>query len=588
MRRYLLLLIFAVLVCAAFAKDFSMSSATADYTIHDDGSVHVVETINYNLYDCSDDPFSELYLQKPPSLELSNATGHCVGTTCKFRIDEPAASISHDRELILELTDKRCGDVTAVFEYDIKIIVKYQDGAQFYYKLWGDQWEKSTQFTVNIDFPGDVKDAKSYLHYGYYADKPPVMTQAGQQISIFVPNQPPKQLLEINVLMPLSWFTENGSFYYNDKLNQAGLVSLEEKTVKDLEAKRFRDNIMFYVFIAFIAAPFILIPALYLLFGTELSPAAVDYIWPYEHDPPSEHGPAECIFFLTMSKTYQPSDLAKAISATMMSLVNKGAFDVEEKKSDSDVIFTFRQPKEQLRDYEQSLYDYMKDKAVNGQLSMNSFKTSVAPSKGFYDFTQTWQKLITKNIDEKKYADMTGSNLFIGLVGLHTMGIFFGMFAGAALGFFDTYDFLPFCLFCMIFVDMILIGLFAVKKTILGRWTKEGRVLNLKWTNFKKYLSDFTALEEHPPASVKLWDHYMTYAVALGVADKTIQAMKKIAPTWVEQTRSSHIYAGGFAYMAFASSMTPTYSPHSSSSGGGFSGGGGFGGGGGGGGGGAR
>jgi len=115
----------------------------------------------------------------------------------------------------------------------------------------------------------------------------------------------------------------------------------------------------------------------------------------------------------------------------------------------------------------------------------------------------------------------------------------------------------------------------AIKwKTILSRWTEEGRILELKWKNFKKYISDFTLLKEHPPASIALWDFYMVYAVALGVAENTIKAMKDIVPDEeIRRTRTGPIV---YSTIGLSSINSLTSSVHSTtSSSGGFHGGGG-------------
>ena len=48
----------------------------------------------------------------------------------------------------------------------------------------------------------------------------------------------------------------------------------------------------------------------------------------------------------------------------------------------------------------------------------------------------------------------------------------------------------------------------------------------LKWKNFKKFLSDNSLMKEHPPESIVIWNQYLVYATALGVADKVYESMK--------------------------------------------------------------
>ena len=50
-----------------------------------------------------------------------------------------------------------------------------------------------------------------------------------------------------------------------------------------------------------------------------------------------------------------------------------------------------------------------------------------------------------------------------------------------------------------------------------------------RWSAFKKFLVDYSNLEEAKTASIHIWEHYFVYAVALGVAEKVARAYKKIS-----------------------------------------------------------
>ncbi|MEM3364250.1 MAG: DUF2207 domain-containing protein [Candidatus Micrarchaeia archaeon] len=579
MKRILLLVL---VICAVVtAKDYSIVSADEKITIKDNGIVHITETINYDLYDCNDNKFKELYLTKPRDLEIRNARGYCIGALCNFRVDEPEVSVSGDRELINELVGGGCGKVTAVFEYDVKAITIYPDTSQFYYKVWGDKWEKPAKLSVSIYLPGKAKETVYFVHYDYFTFTPPTNSSSGNIISISA-DQPANRLLEINLLMPKEWFNENGDYYYNNNTRKKDIISIEERTMSALSIKRFVDILLLILFVVFITIPFAAIIISYLIFGKELSGEDVGYNGLYEYDPPENRGAAESIFFITMDKDCTKKDLGNALSSTMMALVNKGAFDIQEREvsglfgKTKEIVFIVREPKEELLDYEKMLFDFMKEKAVNGEISMDSFAKTVGKTKEFYFFSLKWWKTVINHIDENKFADYKGYYILMAIILIHFFLYFFAIVLFSSIN-----TVIPINLFALI--DFFLLIIVTPRKKIWGRWTKEGRILNLKWENFKKYLSDFSALEEHPPSSVKIWDHYMTYAIALGVAEKTIEAMKKISPLVVQHSRGNYVYANYGLYTSFSTSMTPSYK---SSSRGGRSGG--FGGGRGGGGGGAR
>ncbi len=562
-----LILFLALMMCLSFAKVYYIPSAEISYTISGNGLVHVKETIHYNLI-CEGDKFRELYIAKPPELEIMNPSGSCTGDDCSFRVDEPGKSVSGDRELVLSLS-KGCGEVSAIFEYDVKAIKLYNDTAQFYYKLWGDEWEKATKLTVNIIMPGNAAETEHFLHYSY-PEKPEVIMQSNK--IIIRTEQPAGQMLEINLLMPLAWFEESEYYYYDLKHSKKDIIEAEEY---DRTIGRVLDKIILLAFaLYFIAAPLLVAAFAYLKYGREYSAEQIGYSGIYEHEPPSAHRPAECIFFASGDYEYKGKELSNAISATLMSFVNRGIMDVEERGK--DVVFRIIGENKDLAEYETDLLNYLKSKFHDEEISLKRFEKEVAPKREFYTFTKKWAEKVAKGIGTKKYMDETGYGLASKFMGAHILSIFVLMFCAASAFSFEQFI----LLMGGLFIDIgIMISL--SKKSVYARWTKEGRLLNLKWNNFKKYLADFSALEEHPPASVKLWDEYMTYAIALDVAEKTIKAMKKVAPQFIPKTKVARVYGSGYVAYALASSVRPTYTPSSgSSSMGGF--GGGFGGGGGG------
>ena len=73
--------------------------------------------------------------------------------------------------------------------------------------------------------------------------------------------------------------------------------------------------------------------------------------------------------------------------------------------------------------------------------------------------------------------------------------------------------------------------------------------------NFKKYISDFSLINERPPESVKIWGKYLVYASALGCADEATSTMKKyydlveISDSIDSSDVLSFAYYGGFDNM---------------------------------------
>ncbi|MCK4680271.1 DUF2207 domain-containing protein, partial [bacterium] len=66
--------------------------------------------------------------------------------------------------------------------------------------------------------------------------------------------------------------------------------------------------------------------------------------------------------------------------------------------------------------------------------------------------------------------------------------------------------------------------------SLIKRRSPEAALEFKQWKALKKYLLHFSELKEAPPASLTLWEHFLVYAVALGIADKVLKALEPHIP----------------------------------------------------------
>ncbi|RKX91641.1 MAG: hypothetical protein DRP84_11300 [Spirochaetes bacterium] len=562
-------------------SDYTLPNSEVTFQIESDGRVFVTERIHYNLNRC----FNELYLSKPENLAIYNASGFCENAQCSFRTEEPYVSISGGRELILSLETNNCNsNPIANFNYEIHPIILCEDTARFYYQCWGMEWDRSTDLTVTIIFPEAIDNKEYYVH-PWDLDYSVVFENV--TTIIFKSKQKPGIPLEVDMLLPKNIFEGSTYFTTSDKSRET-IISFEEKSRSDAE---FYGSIMPILSFFITSLPFLLFATCYFLFGKERE---VPYTGIYEREPPSDHTPAEVSTMLNQFRI-QPS----AFIATILDFVYRGYFEMSEttvekmgifgKENVNTLVFTKKKGPEKLKPHEWKVYDYVCKNMTNGSVSLEKLKRKVRSSK-FANLFLSWKRKVILDLDRKKYLETRGVIIFsissavylIFCLALFSVQLPKTTFQNLML--ISVEPALTQALIVGTIISIVLIIIANVWKTILSRWTEEGRLLELKWKNFKKFISDFTLLKEHPPESIALWDFYMVYAVALGVADNTIKAMKDIVPD--EEIRN--IRTGTIVYSAasFSSINSFTSSVRSSGgSGGGGGGGGGFGGGGGGGGG---
>jgi uncharacterized membrane protein YgcG len=118
-------------------------------------------------------------------------------------------------------------------------------------------------------------------------------------------------------------------------------------------------------------------------------------------------------------------------------------------------------------------------------------------------------------------------------------------------------------------------------------WRRRGPKLQASaegWEGFRRYLNDFPRLADKPADTLPLWESYLVYGIAFGIAERVLEAAKVDFPAISSSSvYAPALYVSTFNTASFASGLGGAFgSPSSGGSGGGGGGGGSFGGGGGG------
>ncbi len=576
------------------ARSYSIDSFDINYTLNPNGIINVSEKLMYSLSGC----YTELFIQKPNDLVIENPSGYCTGSTCDF-IYKSTKTISGEKELILK--GSYCDtSVTTYFSYDINNQIRVLvDGAQFYYQLYGGRTEVSTFASINIFLPGDVNQTTQLIHSQGYMTIIPISMNTSNLINISKPVSS-NEIIEINLLMPKTWFDINSPNFYRYQDNNYTIEQVKEIDSNWQEGydaynssftKKQEPKINpFFSGLIFILIIFSFIFLVWLIFGKEYSRSQVGYFGVFERDLPEDEDPVKANYFI---KGDFPKDW---FSSAILYLVWKKHFELL-KNSNGDFIL-IKTKKEVdvnvLPDYVVGVYKYLIKHYPSQEINLEDLKSRLSGkgvklfSKGFISklvanagMQEEFKKLYIST--KKKYDSwFEKSKLFKG-TGYGVFTVFLVLlfpisFISSGILFNGSYMFIVF-LFVFIFSFT---SRFFFYKVIFGRFTREGRLKNLKWEAFKRYITTFSLMKQHPPQSVIIWEEYMVYATAMGVAKKTAKALETVLPEEFNHNDRFVAYSG---FGAFASSFSTATGGSSGSHGGGS---GGFGGGGGGGGGGAR
>ncbi|MFA5855909.1 MAG: DUF2207 domain-containing protein [Candidatus Pacearchaeota archaeon] len=192
------------------------------------------------------------------------------------------------------------------------------------------------------------------------------------------------------------------------------------------------------------------------------------------------------------------------------------------------------------------------DKSISSDnyFDINSPSRSYSEKKEISDLFDELKDLIKK--ESKKYINKKGSDGFFGWMVLLTI--------------FSFVTFLIPLLILSIF-SIILVALFSYKNPFLIRYNEDYYIEYKKWQSFKKWLSYSLTIKKSSHKGVILWEEYLVYGSALGVAK---QVLKELNNQGIIDIKTMKTFSNmNTSITNFAVSSRASHSSHSS---GGFSG----------------
>ena len=582
----LILSLFFISISSASAVDYSLINAHIDLEVHENGLVNVGEQINYHFDSSANGVYRDIPLKEGQSIE--NLQVYVDGAYYDYQIipqgntERIKVYLYRDAAKTKKITSGT--DITLYLQYDMPKVVKvYNDVGEIQYKVWGDEWDEDLgSLTATIAFPDNKK-------LEYWINPPSSNAQAEWDDNILYiasDGVSSGKYVEARAIIPLSEFSDNAP--YAQHINKDAKKEIEQ-IQKDGENQQgflnFIGSAMNYLLALVLAVPL----AIYYKFGRE---PKTGYQAIYEHEPPTKDPPA-FVNALMESMSKDVGDLnQEAFQATIMDLINRGKLGVDSEDDTEFTKSTFVTVKniEGLQRFERELINILKHYELDGRISfsyMQDCLKSESQARSFQDRYNNWCENFKRDYlpDEvfKEYFDSTGADyLSFSGVGAIILGI---LMVGFSFFFDFTGDFIT--LIIGVIIGVIGFGSFFVPSGIPGRYTVKGKLFAEKWSKFKEFLEDYSLIKEHPPESIAIWNEYLVYATALGVADEVYKAMKMHVYNGLNDTRYTtndlfmFYYLGGHNHINSSfSTASSTISAADNSSVGGIGGGSGGGGGG--------
>jgi uncharacterized membrane protein len=414
---------------------------------------------------------------------------------------------------------------------------------------------------------------------------------------------PPEQFVEMRVVFPreLLSSTDGARVESGDGLGK--IMDEEAAEARDETREAWLQRLQPLFGLLLVALSVAAVAFVYLRYGEE---PKVEYSGRYEREPPTDDPPAVISAIISQ----RPSVGTREFTATLFDLIRRGvlkAQPVSVKKGGLLGEKTVTDLRVELGSYETGALEVFERRVLNlaarvlsrGPVNLTDFEERIkddreANRSSYESFTDDLKRDVEgRDLVEKSPGRWLGpAAVLVGLVGA----------AWFVLSLLGVNVVSLFCLIFSSFFSIIVAGFIVwVTYRVVSRFagsalhrmwvrrTPKGALLHARWRAFRRYLTDFSRMEESPPASLALWEQFLVYGIALGVAEQVLEAARLYAPPEIAEGGSFYSpgydtsISGptGFAFSdledRFASAFTP---PSSSSSGGGgsFSGGGGGGG----------
>jgi uncharacterized membrane protein len=597
--RRLGLRLLVLLPLLAAAKSYYYPEISTDVILAADGSARIVQQRTYAF----DGRFSwaDLDLKKQGAADIR--LNRLAMATAGGWQDLAPEVVNSDRSLYLRWGYSAEGEQrTFLVDYTVTGAVRrYEDVAELYWKVIEDEHEPIGQVAVRVVLPGRSPELfKVYIHA---AARPGELSFAGTFDTAYIRQAgiPKNAFLELRVLSSPELYPQTPQA----PQKKYAQILAEEK--QNFMAATFRSHFFIPLGLLLILLPVALLIIFYRKYGRE---PRLDYQAIYEHEPPRKAPPFVVPFILHQkpSQSGMTQELFRGLMATLLHLARQGIVSVHEVKEGHKTRYEFRLDKPEktaaLGEFDRLAVEYLfgmfggggnvltEEMIKNyGKIHPTSIRQMIA--RLYSAGSEWWPAQL--GVEFTEAASRRAYARFCGLAALCFIPGAWLLFGGvAAIEPASASARIPLTVFAAVVSGVV----YFLTGRVIFRWDPVAYLEHKRWKNFKKFLHDFSAIEQAPVNLLAIWEEYYVYAVALGVATEFLKHITKLAeqrgtglalPVWyigatgVPGGSLASLSEGLAGFGAFASNMSSMMSSFStaSASGGGFSGGGGGGGGGG-------
>lgn len=581
--------------------------------INDDGSMYVIEDWDIRIEE-TNTLFKNFKKDKSKFSDITNVkvTDLTSGKSLT-KIYEEMYHVTKDCYYALDITGNKfeiawgvgLDNTSATKKYRIEYVVedaisKSNDCAELYWQFVGSDFEidaKSIKGTIHLPTQAKSKDEIKVWGHTQELNGEIYVTDL-DKVEFSVNNFNSGNYVEVRIAMPTEMIKNSGRTY--DGLILPTILREEQKWADEANRKRAYEKFITVAIAIIVIAITILIDVVLImkirkykkLVNNEPIIKPSQEIKYFREFPREEASPAEAEFLVLKNRfSFFTTEIGNVFSANLLNLYHMDYIDIQEDKNNkNNTKFILKATEEQIQGIknqdERSVYEYIVE-ASSGKLELTLKelqKYITSHPSSITKLQKELEKSVKEKLYNKGYINKEKEDEYIkysGTKSLYALMIFFiAFFSIPIIGTMNILIILP----AIVTLALIIACIRNINKVInsLNIYSQEAIDEMEMWKGLKKFMEDLSQIDKKEIPEVVLWEKYLIYATAFGIADKVLKQLRLIYPdfdTQVGMSTSTHINLmlgssiGNTISSSINTSMSSAYSS-GSGGGGGFSGGG--------------
>jgi uncharacterized membrane protein len=467
--------------------------------------------------------------------EYDLSLGYSWDVNSVDEFNEPIETIDPESVAWFHYHEGTWGNIRIENDYWINgVALKYEDTSEFFWVVAATDGMLTENIDVKVVLPGinlnvDLVDA--YINGSSLASIHHIgVNESGQTyVHIKADRLYPNEYITVRINFPTDRLVINATqdnLYGNDVSDYAianGKAHLENVATYEADRVAFRqtyqmvDILGIAILVIVLAFSAWKIRDIYLKYDKE---HPTDFYGEYYRELPAQYGPA------IMGYLYRFKEVAKDdVTATLMDLIRRkfilldaGTESLTEEKVNYVMKLNKEQDQSNLLAHEKQLIQWFFGLVAGGDtLTLNqldSFTKKENQAIRYMNENQSFNRAVVSAAQSESFFDNVKEPA-------QKNGAILGLTVLLGIGFTVTRYVLVLGTFTGI-VGGILFGLSIMIGSYLNsieRRSKKGNEDYVRWRAFEKFLKEFTNIKDYPMPGMTIWEHYMVYATAFGIAD---------------------------------------------------------------------